>query len=75
MPTALATLDIVLLALGIYLLRQLFGQRRPPLPPGPKGIPILGNVFDMPRTKEPEVFTEWRGRYGVLIVCDYHSWR
>jgi len=38
-----------------------------PLPPGPKGYPLLGNLFDMPIDKPWLVYDEWRKTYGDII--------
>jgi hypothetical protein len=55
----------------------LFGQwkkgrdRNPnglPLPPGPKGYPLIGNLFDMPANKPWIVYDEWRKTYGKLLI-------
>ncbi|KAI0043715.1 cytochrome P450 [Auriscalpium vulgare] len=35
-----------------------------PLPPGPRPLPFLGNVLDMPRKHEWKTFTRWREVYG-----------
>ncbi|KAG8983034.1 hypothetical protein FRB90_006358 [Tulasnella sp. 427] len=37
-----------------------------PYPPGPKPLPIVGNVLDMPRGKLPLTYTKWRELYGPL---------
>lgn len=37
------------------------------LPPGPRRLPLLGNLFDIP-TKSPwEVFSKWAGVYGARV--------
>ena len=35
-----------------------------PLPPGPKGYPLIGNIFDMPLDKPWIVYDKWRETYG-----------
>lgn len=41
--------------------------RRTREPPGPKGLPILGNIFDIPTTSQWHVFNDWRRKYGEVI--------
>ena len=45
-----------------------------PLPPGPKGYPLIGNLFDMPAQRSWIVYDEWRKTYGkpfiIVIVYD-----
>ena len=40
-----------------------------PLPPGPKGYPILGNLFDIPIDKTWLIYNEWRKTYGKSFVA------
>ncbi|KAI0060603.1 cytochrome P450 [Artomyces pyxidatus] len=40
---------------------------RAPLPPGPTGLPILGNLLDMPTSQEWKVFAEWGERWGGIV--------
>lgn len=33
-------------------------------PPGPKPLPFIGNLLDVPREETWKTFAEWRGKYG-----------
>jgi hypothetical protein len=37
------------LVIAYYIVKTFFATNTLPLPPGPKGLPILGNVSDLPR--------------------------
>jgi len=52
--TLLGFLDYILFSWGLYLVFRLFQRRRGafPLPPGPKGYPLIGNLFDLPSSYE-----------------------
>ncbi|OAX34008.1 cytochrome P450 [Rhizopogon vinicolor AM-OR11-026] len=59
-----------------YLIRKRFAQcepkgtHQPPLPPGPKGKPLIGNLFDIPLVDTAKVFAEWRSLYGDIIYLE-----
>ncbi|KAK6977026.1 cytochrome P450, partial [Favolaschia claudopus] len=40
-------------------------KKKFPLPPGPTGYPLIGNVFDMPSTWR--TFAEWGEKYGGIV--------
>ncbi|CAG7852697.1 O-methylsterigmatocystin oxidoreductase Short=OMST oxidoreductase; AltName: Full=Aflatoxin B synthase; AltName: Full=Aflatoxin biosynthesis protein Q; AltName: Full=Cytochrome P450 64 [Serendipita indica DSM 11827] len=40
------------------------------LAPGPRRVPFLGNVFNFPRGRWYETFTQWAGDYGDIIYID-----
>ncbi|GJD03177.1 cytochrome P450 [Colletotrichum higginsianum] len=54
-PLSVSFLGVVLV---VYLVERALNTvkngRRPPLPPGPKGLPIIGNVNDLPKPGEFE---------------------
>ncbi|KAG6887755.1 hypothetical protein C0995_013045 [Termitomyces sp. Mi166 len=37
------------------------------MPPGPLGIPFIGNMHQMPSEKPWVKFTEWKSRYGPVV--------
>ncbi|CAH0020036.1 unnamed protein product [Clonostachys rhizophaga] len=69
-----ATNDLLLVGiavtLGSFLVFQQRRRKRPaaPLPPGPRPLPLIGNIFDLPADKIPE-YEHWakhRDKYGPI---------
>jgi hypothetical protein len=42
--------------------------RRLPLPPGPIGHPLIGNLFDHPVEKPWIVYKDWCKTYGEFLI-------
>lgn len=42
-------------------------SRRKPFPPGPVGLPVIGNLFDWPKLKMWETFGQWARTYGDIV--------
>ncbi|KAI0370175.1 cytochrome P450 [Pilatotrama ljubarskyi] len=61
--TAVFILLVAILAVHLILRKRQLG----PLPPGPRGWPLVGNVFDMPRTYQWITFAQWGQRWGDII--------
>ncbi|KAJ7228990.1 cytochrome P450 [Mycena pura] len=60
-------LDVCAVFCALFLLKSLLSlQQVYSLPPGPKGLPIVGNVLDMPSEKEWETFSAWSDKYGDI---------
>ncbi len=41
------------------------------MPPGPPGLPLLGNVFELPSKEMWKTFNEWNKRYGTHTYSDH----
>ncbi|KAF9043117.1 putative monooxygenase [Panaeolus papilionaceus] len=55
---------------GTLLAYSLAPGRKSNLPPGPKRLPVIGNVHQMPQEAPWLVFSEWSKTYGDIIHVD-----
>ena len=51
-----------LAGVGVYLSS---GKKSVQYGPGPKGVPILGNAADLPKTDDYKVYASWAKKYGA----------
>lgn len=61
------------LAISIYVLLRIFQWRRVRvlMPPGPPGIPFLGNALQVPKERAFIQFLEWGKTYGRTSIAFY----
>ena len=65
MSFAVQVINVVLVVVALWLVKKVTEKK--PLGrqiPGPKGWPIIGNLFDVPTEVEYKVFSQWRQKYG-----------
>ncbi len=68
MSTLFVILDVCAVITALILIQRLCNGAktlRTHLPPGPKGLPFIGNLLDMPTEKEWLTFAKWGERYGT----------
>ncbi|THH13653.1 hypothetical protein EW146_g6595 [Bondarzewia mesenterica] len=57
-----------LIGLSAFLYSRLGKKRAPaPLPPGPKGLPLLANIADLPQFQPWVTFAKWGETYGAHV--------
>ncbi|KII84574.1 hypothetical protein PLICRDRAFT_179390 [Plicaturopsis crispa FD-325 SS-3] len=65
-PSLLLTFAAALFLAYLHLRRRRHSSL--PLPPGPKPLPIVGNLFQMPKGHEAQVYEKWGRTYGSDIL-------
>lgn len=62
-------LDFLLAILAVAIATKVFLSRKKfPLPPGPKGLPVLGNLYDLPRSHGCLVYERWGREFSTVII-------
>ncbi|KAF9267037.1 cytochrome P450 [Marasmius fiardii PR-910] len=63
----LALFVVILIPIGTSYLLLRRSRLKVPYPPGPKGLPFVGNLFQIPLSKQWVKFFEWAKEYGPIF--------
>lgn len=65
MLSLISVVQIALGLLGLYVLKTVYSRRS--LPPGPRGWPIIGNLFDLPKEHAWREYAKHKDIYGQSL--------
>ena len=66
----------ILFSIGVillYICSKTLKRSSLPVPPGPKKLPLLGNILDLPRNLQWLKFIEWGRQFSRFSVVHLHS--
>ncbi|KAK0223381.1 cytochrome P450 [Armillaria fumosa] len=66
----ISTLLATFLVFGVVLLYRCLSLNRRRLPPGPKSLPVIGNLWDVPAEYPWRTYAQWAATYGDIFYLD-----
>lgn len=72
-PSSLVIFLLTIVGATWYFLTRSSNASRAPLPPGPNGVPLLGNLNDLPKPgeQEPQHWLKHKDLYGTLKAHEH----
>ena len=60
----LTIFDILVFSAVILFIYRITSKNKLRLPPGPKPLPLVGNIYDLPSKHEWVVYRDWTRKYS-----------
>ena len=71
MDFILVVASLAFVVLAVVWIKQLLGARSSlPLPPSPKGLPVLGNLLDLAGDDVHVKCRDWSRQFGILLSLE-----
>lgn len=70
MSLTTAVLGLLGLFLFTHVVKSVSKFKSTNLPPGPKPLPLIGNLLQVPKTSQWQTFYSWSKKYGPVMSLD-----
>ncbi|KAI0041820.1 cytochrome P450 [Auriscalpium vulgare] len=67
MISSFSVVDAGIFILAVFLAWKMLHRKSFPLPPGPKGYPVIGSLLDFPTSQPWLTFAEWSKLWGPVM--------
>ncbi len=75
-PTSILDVLVILSSFAAFLAIRDYQRRRGlPYPPGPRPLPLIGNLFDIPKEFSWLTYTQLSKKYGVVYFALRVFWQ
>jgi hypothetical protein len=71
MSSLLSIVDLFILLICFFVIQTIHSRRRRrglPYPPGPRPLPLIGNLLDIPKDFTWLSYTEFSKKYGITYL-------